>query len=187
MAYVHAQADNELEPPARMCYKNEAPVYSAAHGLGLTAPLVGWLTENGGDRVVGYAVAHVSGGRIAGPEDEEACRAALARLHALGFAYGARLRRDSFIVLEEGERGADADKESAAEDSSIAAEDGQEKKRALTKVLMQDFMRAHPSTDKDEMKAEMDGLPHALTVRQKVAPTETFYYNLSPDGPWYSE
>jgi hypothetical protein len=78
---------------------------------GLTPRLLAHVTENGGpspaspgSRVVGFLLEHVPDAREAGIADLEACRAALARLHALeivgrgGGRGGGGLRRHSFLV-----------------------------------------------------------------------------------------
>ena len=75
---------------------------------GLTPRLLAHVTENGGpspaspgSRVVGFLLEHVPDAREAGIADLAACRAALARLHALGIVGGrggGGLSRHSFLV-----------------------------------------------------------------------------------------
>jgi hypothetical protein len=75
-------------------------------------------------------VERVDGGRVreAGPADLAGCRAALGRLHALGFVYGGGLARHSFLVREDGG------------------------------VLMQGFDGAWETEDGEVLAGEMDGL-----------------------------
>jgi hypothetical protein len=55
--------------------------------------------------VIGFLLERVGDVREAGAGDLEGCRAALARLHALGVAKGALLRRHSFLVRGGGDGG----------------------------------------------------------------------------------
>lgn len=71
-----------------------------ARDPGLVPRLVAHVTENH-SRVIGFLLERVAGAREAGAADLDACRAALARLHALGIAKG-RLSRHSFLVLKDG-------------------------------------------------------------------------------------
>lgn len=164
LAAVHSYLDEDVgEEPVWNRISGarfEAPVYSAAHGLGITPPLLGWVTENGGDRVVGFAVAHV-GGRIAGPDDLAECGEALARLHALRVHYGTRLRRESFIIIEHNDEEADG-----ADGAGVfrGGQDAQEPRRR--RVLMQDFLDAVFTDDKEMFAEEMARLPMALQIEK---------------------
>lgn len=71
-----------------------------ARDPGLTPRLVAHVTENH-SRVIGFLLERVPGAREAGAADLDACRAALARLHALGITKG-QLSRHSFLVREDG-------------------------------------------------------------------------------------
>ncbi len=92
------------------------------------------VTDNGGARVIGSLVERVDGGRAreAGPADLAGCRAALGRLHALGFAYGRGLARHSFLVRADGG------------------------------VLMQGFGGAWETQDEEVLAREMEGLDEVL-------------------------
>lgn len=71
-----------------------------ARDPGLAPRLVAHVTENRA-RVIGFLLERVPGAREAGAADLGACRAALARLHALGITKG-QLSRHSFLVREDG-------------------------------------------------------------------------------------
>lgn len=71
-----------------------------ARDPGLAPRLVAHVTENH-SRVTGFLLERVAGAREAGAADLGACRAALARLHALGITKG-QLSRHSFLVREDG-------------------------------------------------------------------------------------
>lgn len=71
-----------------------------ARDPGLTPRLVAHVTENH-SRVIGFLLERDPGAREAGAADLNACRAALARLHALGITKG-HLSRHSFLVREDG-------------------------------------------------------------------------------------
>ncbi|KAG6354625.1 hypothetical protein INS49_004643 [Diaporthe citri] len=71
-----------------------------ARDPGLAPRLVAHVTENH-SRVIGFLLERVPGAREAGAADLDACRAALARLHALGITKG-QLSRHSFLVREDG-------------------------------------------------------------------------------------
>ncbi len=115
----------------------ESRVHAALAALSgpLLAPrFLAHITDNAGARVIGALVERVDGGRVreAGPGDLAGCRAALGRLHALGFAYGGSLRRESFLVREDGG------------------------------VLMQGFGGAWETEDGEVLAGEMDGLEEVL-------------------------
>jgi hypothetical protein len=59
------------------------------------------ITENC-SRVIGFLLEHIPDAREAGLEDLEKCRAALARLHALGIVKAGELKRHSFLVNKDG-------------------------------------------------------------------------------------
>lgn len=71
-----------------------------ARDPGLAPRLVAHVTENR-SRVTGFLLERIAGAREAGAADLDACRAALARLHALGITKG-QLSRHSFLVREDG-------------------------------------------------------------------------------------
>lgn len=71
-----------------------------ARDPGLAPRVVAHVTENHA-RVVGFLLELVPGAREAGAADLDECRAALARLHALGIAKG-ELSRHSLLVREDG-------------------------------------------------------------------------------------
>ncbi|KAI3395960.1 hypothetical protein diail_599 [Diaporthe ilicicola] len=71
-----------------------------ARDPGLAPRLLAHVTENH-TRVIGFLLERIHDAREAGPEDLDGCRAALARLHALGIARG-DLRRHSFLVRSDG-------------------------------------------------------------------------------------
>ncbi|KAK7710329.1 hypothetical protein SLS64_005914 [Diaporthe eres] len=71
-----------------------------ARDAGLAPRLVAHVTENR-SRVIGFLLERVPGAREAGTADLDACKAALARLHALGITKG-QLSRHSFLVREDG-------------------------------------------------------------------------------------
>ena len=119
---------------------DESHVYAALAALPadggppLAPRFLAHITDNAGARVIGALVERVDGGRVreAGPADLAGCRAALGRLHALGFAYGGGLARDSFLVRGDGG------------------------------VLMQGFGGAWETEDGEVLAGEMDGLEEVL-------------------------
>ncbi|KAK3934514.1 putative alpha-galactosidase a protein [Diplogelasinospora grovesii] len=67
---------------------------------GLAPRFLAHVTENG-SRVIGFLLERIPDAREAGPADLEKCKAALARLHALGIAKR-KLSRHSFLVRNDG-------------------------------------------------------------------------------------
>ncbi|KAK4233140.1 hypothetical protein C8A03DRAFT_39175 [Achaetomium macrosporum] len=67
----------------------------------LAARFLGHITDNG-TRVIGFLLEHIPGVRAADPEDIEACRDALGKLHKKGIALGGGLRRENFLVKPDG-------------------------------------------------------------------------------------
>ncbi|KAH6842736.1 hypothetical protein B0I37DRAFT_436487 [Chaetomium sp. MPI-CAGE-AT-0009] len=82
--------------------ENEARTHHmiATRDPGLAPRFLAYVTENR-SRVVGFLLEHVPRAREAGLADLDKCRAALARLHALGIPQR-RLGRESFLVREDG-------------------------------------------------------------------------------------
>jgi hypothetical protein len=82
--------------------ENEARTHHmiAERDPGLAPRFLAYVTENR-SRVVGFLLEHVPHAREAGLADLDKCRAALARLHALGIPQR-RLGRESFLVREDG-------------------------------------------------------------------------------------
>jgi hypothetical protein len=84
---------------------NETHIYSlleARAAPGSIAPrFLGHITDNG-TRVVGFLVEKYAAARAAGHGDLAECKKVLAKLHAAGVAYGGVLRKDSFLVREDG-------------------------------------------------------------------------------------
>lgn len=68
---------------------------------GLAPRFLAHVTENH-SRVVGFLLERIPDAREAGPADLGGCRAALARLHALGVVKGQYLARHSFLVRGDG-------------------------------------------------------------------------------------
>ena len=100
-------------------------------GHDIAPRFVGHLTENG-DRIIGYLVESVDA-RPASIGDLAACRAVLQRLHSLGLAHG-RLRRDNFLILENGH------------------------------ALLKDFFLSHRTNDQSILDAEMAKVEEALAT-----------------------
>jgi hypothetical protein len=74
--------------------ENDACAYATIQSRdpGLAPRFLAHVAENGSSsssRVIGFLLEHISDAREAGPADLVACRAALARLHALGISRGA--------------------------------------------------------------------------------------------------
>ncbi|KAI0384647.1 hypothetical protein F5Y04DRAFT_292977 [Hypomontagnella monticulosa] len=82
---------------------NAIRIYSIiqGHDPRLAPWFIGHITDNG-TRVIGYLIERAKGAREAGPADLKICRTALERLHHMGIAYGASLKRHSFLVGNDG-------------------------------------------------------------------------------------
>lgn len=82
--------------------KNESRIYEIIQSRdpGLAPRFLGHVMENR-FRVIGFLLERITDAHEAGPSDLEECRAALARLHALGIAKG-QLSRHSFLVRNDG-------------------------------------------------------------------------------------
>ncbi|KAK3317417.1 hypothetical protein B0T19DRAFT_291494 [Cercophora scortea] len=118
--------------------RHAATIYARIPPTHAVAPrLLAYLTENKGERVIGLAIELLEGARFAGPTDLAECRAVVARLHALGIVYGARLRRESFLVVPDGGRG-------------------------RTRAYLQDFVGAELTDDAERKRAELESLPRVL-------------------------
>ncbi|KAK3689175.1 hypothetical protein B0T22DRAFT_536166 [Podospora appendiculata] len=118
--------------------RHTAAIYARIPPAHAVAPrLLAYLTENGGERVIGLAVELLEGARFATAADLAECRAVVARLHALGVVYGPRLRRESFLVVPDGARG-------------------------RTRAYLQDFVGAVVTDDAERKRAELESLPRVL-------------------------
>lgn len=73
----------------------ETAAYRWVHGKGIAPAFLGHVTEAG--RVIGFVMEVVEGSRTAEAWDLPACRAALARLHALGLKHG-DINKHNFLV-----------------------------------------------------------------------------------------
>ncbi|KAI1383580.1 uncharacterized protein F4822DRAFT_421062 [Hypoxylon trugodes] len=75
-------------------------IFSRIDGLGIAPKFLAHVTENC-DRVIGYMVQGMNG-RAATPEDLDACRDVLSKLHSLGIVLGF-LHPQAFIITDHGQ------------------------------------------------------------------------------------
>ncbi|KAK3367540.1 hypothetical protein B0H63DRAFT_515384 [Podospora didyma] len=85
--------------------RDVAEIYAAIHdrGNGITPRLLAYLVETNGfcDRIIGLAVEVVENTRFATPDDADACRAVIEKLHEYGIVYGPSMRCSSFLIVED--------------------------------------------------------------------------------------
>lgn len=92
-----------LAARSRARHPNESHIYSILNSRdpGLAPQLLAHINDNAGARIIGFLLERIPAAREAGgpPTDLEKCKAALARLHALGIAHGdGPLERHSFLI-----------------------------------------------------------------------------------------
>lgn len=133
-----------------------------ARDPGLVPRLVAHVTENH-SRVIGFLLERVPGAREAGAADLDACRAALARLHALGITKG-QLSRHSFLVREDGSVMIQGPFSSSSEDSEGIEDSMRAEMESLEEVLARS-----PSVFEDQAAAML-----RLTDSRRVRLFEDF-------------
>ncbi|KAK3376520.1 hypothetical protein B0T24DRAFT_618877 [Lasiosphaeria ovina] len=131
---------------------NTARIYAVIHDHGneIAPRLLAYLVENKGDRserIIGLAIEHLPHARFPMPGDLDECRAAISALHDLGIVYGPRLRRKSFLIVQDG--GPNSPK----------------------RALLQDFSEASFTADKAQMEVEMGWVSLALFDDNSGFPT----------------
>lgn len=130
----------DWQPGSAHAIANASHVYAAVdlRDPDLAPRFLGHITDDGGERVVGFLLEHVDDGdvREAGIADLAKCRAALRRLHALCFAYGPSLSRLSFLV----------------------------RNRAAGGVLLQGFAGVVATTDPADFAGDMERLREVLSM-----------------------
>ncbi|KAF4157781.1 hypothetical protein CNMCM6936_008901 [Aspergillus lentulus] len=77
--------------------ENETTAYQWIDGYDIGPRFLGHLTEEG--RVIGFLMERVPAERHAGPQDLEACRETLSRLHDLGIRHG-DINRFNFLICQ---------------------------------------------------------------------------------------
>ncbi|KAK3386057.1 hypothetical protein B0H63DRAFT_474108 [Podospora didyma] len=137
--------DSTLRPRRLLPQKDlrhVARIYAAIHDQGndVAPRLVSYLVENKGqfsERIVGLAIELLPNVRFATPDDIDECSEVLEALHDMGIVYGPRLRRKSFLIVQEHPGGP-------------------------RRALLQDFYEAAFSEDDMVKEVEMEWLPQAL-------------------------
>lgn len=77
----------------------ETTAYAWIEGEDIGPRFLGHVSEGG--RVVGFLIENIAGGSPAKPDDSEACRTALSRLHRLGYKHGG-VNRENFLIRPKG-------------------------------------------------------------------------------------
>ncbi|KAK4206602.1 hypothetical protein QBC37DRAFT_121175 [Rhypophila decipiens] len=127
----------------------ETAAYEWIEGHDMGPRFLGHLTEEG--RVFGFVVEYISNVRPAGPEDLQACREVLGRLHGLGIKHG-DINKNNFLMRRDGGCVL-IDFETATKDAS--EEDMQEEMRRLGESLADPSKRGWvPPVDLGERKGE---------------------------------
>lgn len=85
------------QPPLSVGLGPESNIYGIIHGHDIGPKFLAHITENH-DRIIGFMVERLQA-RIATISDLGKCKAVVAKLHSLGFAYGNLVRR-SFLVVD---------------------------------------------------------------------------------------
>lgn len=78
-------------------YEGETRIYERIDGQAIGPQFLGHLTEEG--RVIGLVIEYIKDARHAGPDDVEACKSVLRKLHQLGLLHG-DVNRHNFLVRE---------------------------------------------------------------------------------------
>ena len=87
------------EVPPLDLVKAETEVYRMLDGKGAAPQFLGHITEN--DRIIGFMTEFIQDVRPAHAGDFEACRAALAKLHAVGYTHG-DVHSGNFLIKPDG-------------------------------------------------------------------------------------
>ncbi|KKY31878.1 putative alpha-galactosidase a [Diaporthe ampelina] len=134
-----------------------------ARDPGLVPRLVAHVTENH-SRVVGFLLEHIAGAREAGTADLDACKAALARLHALGIAKGP-LSRHSFLD------------DKGIEEAMRAEKEGLEEVLAWSPSVFEDQAAAMLRRVDPRRESQKGGARITLTVEQHGVLSEGYKAN----------
>lgn len=76
---------------------SECAAYQYIENQGIGPKFLGNITEEG--RVIGFLIEYIPDARHAGPDDLEACKEVLGRLHELGILHG-DINRHNFLIKE---------------------------------------------------------------------------------------
>lgn len=100
--------------------ETETRAYNWIEGQGIGPAFYGHIMEDG--RVIGFLMERITGARHAGPQDLEACREVLGRLHGLGIRHG-DVNGFNFLVQDSKAVLIDFDTARRCEDHSVLGEE----------------------------------------------------------------
>lgn len=139
---------------------HESEIYSLIDGHQIAPKFLAHVTENssGGDadseRVIGFMVEKISNARRATLDDLQACKEVLARLHALGIAFGPL--RPEYLLIMNSENGT----------------------RPGTIALLQAFGGSYQTSDQSILDVEMESL-EPMFQRAAAEPEQEQGFSLS--------